>query len=74
VTASGARRWLRKGENHYLDAEVNALAAALSLGAEALPTWDDAQAARRARETAPAPAAAQGAGYIQRPSGGYFRR
>jgi len=74
VTAAGRRRWLRKGENHYLDAECNALAAALSLGAEALPTWEDLQGARRAAETAPASTAGAVGGYIARPSGSYIRR
>lgn len=72
VTSSGRRVWMRKHENHYLDAEMNALAAAMSLQAEMLPPWEDAQAARQAAESAPPPAPSSS--FIPRPQGSFIRR
>lgn len=51
VTASGQRRWIRRSrENHFLDCEILALAAALTLQVHSLP-----------RPDAPAPEPAPGA-------------
>lgn len=74
VSSSGHRKWKRRGDNHYLDCEVNALAAALSLHLEALPTWDEHVAARRAADLDAARAPGAPGGFIPRTEGSFFRR
>lgn len=73
ITSSGKRTWLRKGDNHYLDAVMNALAAAYSLQAEALPPWDDHLAQRHAADVEAAAPSPSGA-FVPRAEGSFFRR
>lgn len=68
---SGRRVWIKKSrQNHYLDCEALAVAAAYSLHAEALPPMD-----APAPEPKANPGTSQGpGGYIQRPEGSWFNR
>ncbi len=49
IKASGRATWIKKTDNHYLDAEVNATAAAWSLNAFKLPPYADFEAAQNAQ-------------------------
>lgn len=73
TTSSGRRQWIRTGDNHYLDCEVGALAAAMSLEVDALPSWASHLEARTIDERQLAQAGEQPAPFIDRPEGSFFR-
>ncbi len=81
TTKSGRRIWVRASRhNHYLDCEVNAYAAALSLGVHELKPLPETPPARPAPVIGPAPAVAPpppppaAGGFVARPTGSFFRR
>lgn len=71
IKPSGKRVWVKnQSDNHYLDCEVNAYAAAMTLQVHALP-----QLERKQPETQPQQPPPKQGGFINRPQGGsWFRR
>ncbi len=68
VKASGRRIWIvRNRANHYLDAEVNALAAALTLQVHSLPELREPQNSNNLTSKP-----RQGFGQFVRPAGGFY--
>jgi phage terminase large subunit GpA-like protein len=67
VKASGRRVWIvRSRDNHYLDAEANALAAALTLQVQSLPEL------REQNFNISTSKAAKPAGRFERPGSGFY--
>lgn len=74
VKPSGRRIWLRRAkDNHYLDAEANALAAAITLQVHALPRTQSTQQSTQ-QSTPQATPQATPQRFVPRAQGSWFRR